>query len=106
MFWLYTNIAVFTTLCFEKIMEIYFITTSYYVQIYFIITSYMKYIWLWWRIVDTEFNEYSNVYIYNALASGFPCVWSYTFYIKYVHIVHVPVPCVIVSFICRNKIIG
>ena len=45
-FWLYTNIAVFTTSFFEKITEIYFITTSYYAQIYFIITSYMKYGWL------------------------------------------------------------
>ena len=49
----YTNIAVFTTSFFEKIMEIYLITTSYSAKIYFIITSYMKYGWLWWRIVDT-----------------------------------------------------
>ena len=53
MFWLYTNIAVFTNSFFEKNMEIYFINTSYYAQIYLKITSYMKYGWLWWRIVDT-----------------------------------------------------
>ena len=43
---IYTKIAVFKTSFFKKIMEIYFITTSYYAQIYFIITSYMKYGWL------------------------------------------------------------
>ena len=42
-FWYNTNIAVFTTSFLEKIMEIYFITTSYSAQIYCIITSYMKY---------------------------------------------------------------
>ena len=42
MFWYYTNIAIFTTSFFEKIMEIYFITTSYSGEIYFIITSYMS----------------------------------------------------------------
>ena len=58
----------------EKIMEIYFITTSYSAQIYFIITSYMKYGWIWWRILDTDFIIYHYLTSYtwcSILALGF-----------------------------------
>ena len=62
----------FTTSFFEKIMEIYFITTSYFSQIYFIITSYIKYGWLWWRIVDTDFMPYFAIWSwYTFIYGGF-----------------------------------
>ena len=94
----YTNIEVFTTSFFEKIMEIYFITTSYYAQIYFIVTSYMKYGWLWCRILDTDLDHSFSQYDNNLLIFQIPNS-PIDVYLVNVYLVWLILTC----FLCENK---